>query len=56
MTDTRKWTVGGRARCENPDCEWTTEGKNAMANAAQHTQRDGHAVEGELDTAFRVTP
>jgi len=54
MTDTRAWTTGGRASCEA--CDWSTEGKNAMANAAQHAERDGHDVSGELDRSFEVTP
>jgi len=27
-----------------------------MANAAQHAERDGHDVSGELDRSFEVTP
>jgi len=30
------------------DCNWTTEGKNAMGNAAKHHQRTEHFVQLEL--------
>ena len=29
-------------------CEWKTEGKNAMGNAAKHHQKTGHFVMVEL--------
>jgi len=30
------------------DCEWKTEGKNAMGNAAKHHQKTGHFTMVEL--------
>ena len=30
------------------ECEWKTEGKNAMGNAAQHHQKTGHFTTVEL--------
>lgn len=34
------------AWCSN--CQWKTEGKNAMGNAAKHHQKTGHFVMVEL--------
>ena len=52
MSDVDAATVGGRAFCD--DCDWSTEGKNAMGNAAQHANRTGHSLQGELEQAFWV--
>jgi len=52
MSDVDAGTVGGRASCY--DCDWSTEGKNAMGNAAQHHQKTGHTLRGELEQAFWV--
>ena len=52
MSDVDAATVGGRAFCD--DCDWSTEGKNAMGNAAQHHQKTGHVLQGELEQAFWV--
>ena len=30
------------------DCDWTTEARNAMGNAAQHHQKTGHYVQMQL--------
>ena len=30
------------------DCDWKTEGKNAMGNAAKHNQKTGHCTMVEL--------
>ncbi len=38
--------LGAAAWCS--DCQWETEGKNAMGNAARHHQKTGHFTMVEL--------
>lgn len=48
------WMLDGQAECE--ECDWSTAGKNALGNAAQHSQKEGHSVKGEQYQAFEVDP
>jgi hypothetical protein len=48
--------VDAVAHCDQEGCDWSTGGKNAEGNAAQHAQRTGHTVAGMKHYSFEVTP
>lgn len=54
MADVSSYLLDARADCD--ECDWSTEGKNAMGNAAQHADKEGHKVSGELYRSFDVDP
>jgi len=54
MSDVDQWMMLARAFCE--DCDWQLEANNAQGVAAQHADKYGHTVKGELAYAYEVTP
>jgi hypothetical protein len=51
---TRSGIVDGQAWCRQ--CGWSTEGKNALGNAAQHADRTSHEVQAELTRVVIYNP
>lgn len=45
MRTTHSGVLGVVAECR--DCDWESEAKNALGNAAQHADRTGHTVHVE---------
>lgn len=56
MANSQNWMVDAVAHCDQEGCDWSTGGKNAEGNAAQHAQRTGHTVAGMKHYSFEVTP
>lgn len=54
MADASVSLVGGEATCK--ECDWDTNGKNALGNASQHAEKTGHEVQGEQYQVFQVGP
>lgn len=44
MTKPRVKVCEASADCLHEECEWSTVGKNALANASKHHRKTGHAV------------
>jgi hypothetical protein len=54
MSDVEQWMTLARAFCQ--DCDWSVESNNAQGVAAQHADKYGHEVKGELAYSYHVTP
>lgn len=50
MKPNRTGVTHASAYCQG--CDWSSEARNAIGNAAQHAERTGHHVEAEQVTAM----